>query len=105
MAKTTHPLFSLAATGTIAGALAFRQSAGAAIAQRTSSRKPNATTDQTTCRDAWRLAAAAWRAIDAPTRAEWIALAATRSRPPFAQFAMEWRIQRIEPPALPLIPA
>lgn len=105
MAKTTNPLFSFAATGTLAGALAFRQTAGRNIAQRTPQTIPRPSTTQSAERALWADAAAIWRTLDAETRTEWLELAAQRGKPSFAVFAGEYRLQQIVPPALPLVPA
>lgn len=105
MAKATNPLFSFAATGTLAGALAFRQLAGRSIIQRTPSHVPTISDLQQTERATWRAAATAWRTIDTDTAAEWQELATRRQKPVFAVFAGEYRLQQVAAPDLPFIPA
>ncbi len=105
MAKSKNPLFSFAATGTLAGALAFRQIAGRSVIQRTPRHIPTVSTLQQTERDQWRAAASAWRQLDTDATAEWSELATRRQKPVFAVFAGEYRIQQIAAPALPLVPA
>lgn len=104
MAKTTNPLLSLSATGTVARTVEYRRIRGVSTAQRHGNPTGQPTAPQAENRAAWAEAATAWRALTPTARAQWSALAATRSRPPFAQFAKEWRDQRIEAPALPVLP-
>jgi hypothetical protein len=49
-------------------------------------------------------AAAAWRGLAPGVRSEWQALGVQFGRNPWIIFHQEWLVQRVAPPALPLIP-
>lgn len=105
MAKIRGPLFSLGASGTVAALLTYNQSSQAPTARKKPRASTSATPMQLTMRAGFADAAAAWRALDPLTRADWIALAAPSRRPAFAKYYLEWMAQAstaASPPQIPM---
>lgn len=104
MAKTHGPLMSLNASGTIAGSMTHRRSAGANIAQANRFRTDKRTPARAAIREAFEEAGRYWYSLPPADREQWRALAARLSLPPFAAFVQEWNRQQsttLNPPLLP----
>lgn len=104
MAKTTAPLFSLSASGTVARALSFRTTAGRQVAQVPKLRQAPQTAVQVANSANWRDACRYWFAMSDQLKDEWRALGAATSTPPLAVWCREWVRQRATPSTPPLIP-
>jgi len=105
MTKLRGPLMSISATGSIGRTITYRATRWGARAQHHSVPRAAPSTAQLAERQRRRDAGATWRALDAPTRAKWGALAAANLRNPWIVFAGEYVLQQCSPPDTPLIPA
>lgn len=104
MAKLKGALYSIAASGTVGGAVTYSRTYKTHLARSTPRRMPAPSAAQAAVRAQFTAAAAAWRALDAPTKAAWSALAATRGLPAFAKFWLEYRTQNTYPGWPPHLP-
>lgn len=104
MARVKGPLFSIAASGSIAGLLTFNPGKKSTTARRQPAAYPPPSANQLATRQKVRDAAAAWRALDPLDRAEWSVLAHNSGRLPFAKYLLEWFAQACTPTTPPYIP-
>lgn len=104
MAKVTGPLFSFAASGSIANLLTMEQRAHGTTARRKPISTGNPTAPQVAERTRCKDAAAAWKITTAPIKQEWRTLAQTRQKPVFAVYLQEWNAQHIAALGAPQIP-
>lgn len=104
MAKVSAPLFSLGASGTVGDVLTFNQSNTAPVCRRKPTGYKPATIPQAVCRQRCSDAAAHWRSLDAPSRAEWVAVAALSGANVFTKYLLEWNAQGSTPAAPPFLP-
>lgn len=104
MAKTTGPLLSLAATGSVAKIINFRGN-GRNPVTTLHRRRPSPITEASAAN---RLraahAASAWHALDAQTQYEWATRAGAAKLPPFAYYLLQWQLQAATLTNPPLIP-
>lgn len=105
MPKVTGPLFSINASGSVAGLLTFKNTAHGFVAQRTPHGHDSATTWQLIERQSMRDAAAAWKTLDPALKTIWGANALPSIRSAWMSFFLEWKAQQITPGNLPLIPS
>lgn len=105
MPRVTGPLFSFAASGTVAHLLTFRQTRHGAVVQRYSVPTGEPSDWQAGERDAMAGAAYAWQNLDAETRAIWAANSIPTTNSPWMDFFTESRRQRVDWGDPPLIPA
>lgn len=104
MARTRGPLFSLAASGTIAKLLQFRSIGGVTVTSLpTIPRKPP-TTMQQAARTSCTNASYAWADTTSTQRSKWLSLAAARGQPVFALYLQEFMAQKCAAGHQPLIP-
>lgn len=104
MAKTTAPLYSLSASGTIARAVSYRTSAGQQIAQAPKLRQSPPSAILAASQGRWQEACSTWCSIDPAVRQEWQTAAQSTNLPPMALWCREWTTQRATPSTLPRIP-
>lgn len=105
MAKTTAPLFSVSAAGTIGRLVTFRRVMIGGVAQVRPMTPAPPTQRQAEHRALMAAARLAWRDLDATTRAAWIVYANHIGLPSFATYCREWFTQRPASPADLLLPA
>lgn len=105
MPKVQGPLFSLAASGTVAKHLTFRTSPLDAIAQWKPVPTGKPSPAQLIERARVRLAAQLWMSLDLTDRQAWRDYAIARSKAPWIAFCNEYLIQQCDAENLPLIPA
>lgn len=104
MAKVKNPLFSIGASGTVAGLLTINQSATAPTVRRKPSGYAPPTVPQAFCRARCAAAAAHWRSLPQIEKDEWAAVAALTSKNVFAKYLLEWSAQASDPLNPPHIP-
>ena len=105
MAKVRGPLFSLAASGTVAHALTYRSNDGYCVATRPPIPTGAPSTWQLAERQTMRDAAAGWASLSANDRAIWSANELPTVRSGWMSFFFEWKTQRVAAGQVPLIPA
>lgn len=104
MAKVTGPLFSLSASGSVAGKLTIRNTRhGFTAVHKTTPHDP-ATQFQLIERQTMRDAAAAWNTLDPEIKLIWNSSAIPTIKSGWMDFFQEWKTQRIAAGSLPLIP-
>lgn len=104
MAKTTAPLFSLSASGTVARAVSFRTTAGRQVAQAPKLRPSPKSEALAAAQASWRNACQHWYALEPAHRQAWMNTAAQFSLPPLALWCREWTDQRATPTTPPHLP-
>ena len=104
MAKVKNPLFSLGASGTVAGLLTVNQSLTAPTARRKPSGYRPPTPAQSFMRDEMRACSQAWATLSSQVQAEWAALVNGRAQTPFGKYWLEWRAQGATLATPPYIP-
>lgn len=104
MAKIAGPLFSLGASGTVAGLLTFNPTNTHTTARRSPRSNAPPTTPQTYYRSQLAAAAQSWRALDAAKKLEWAAIAAPLPTTTFAKYFLEWMAQHSTPQQPPYLP-
>ncbi len=86
MAKITHPLFSVAASGALGRNIIFGTTTGTRIAKRWHQPSGAPSAAQTARRNAYAAAADAWALLDAPTKSNWTATGEMRQITGFNAF-------------------
>jgi hypothetical protein len=104
MPKLQGPLFSIGASGSIGKTLVYRRTRHGLTVQHWSQPTDPATPSQLDNRAYWAAARNAWRNLTPTQRQPWLQCATSWSLQPFAIFAREWILQRIDPPNLPDVP-
>ena len=105
MAKTRGPLMSFAAAGTVGKLATFRSTLGQSVAQLRPVPAVAPSVAQIACRGRFAEYMQLWRSLDVVVRARWQAAAASRQLAPHMLFVRECSLQRVDSPALPMIPA
>lgn len=104
MARVRAPLFSLGASGAFGRVLVFRTSLRGTSAQRMPRIRVRPSQVQTTRRQAFREAAAAWRNINEAAKYLWKQEGQERHMSGYNLWISEWYTQGITPPNLPTLP-
>lgn len=105
MAKVRAPLFSVAASGTIGKKLTYRQTAGGSICQTPPIPTGDPSAAQTEERQRFAVALNSWATLPTATKEQWQGAALTLGHQPVMLYTREYLLQRVQPPALPMIPA
>lgn len=108
MAHVKCPLFSFSASGSV-GRLTFGPENGRPALLAVARKKPRASSTapsprQMLYRERLASASATWNALDEETRGLWVDVGSGGDRTPFTLFCREYILQRVTPPALPLVP-
>ncbi len=98
MAKITGPLHSTNATGSLAGAITYRDSKGGAVAHKMPTASKSKTPAQLARRSNYAAACTSWNALPAQTKIEWALIGATRNISGFNAFISS-QLQAPTPPA------
>lgn len=104
MAKTTNPLFSVAASGRIGKVLTFRQGETISTARMWRDQTAAASTYQMAARLRMSWASSIFATLTASERAKWQKYADAMSLPIFAAYMREFAAQQCTLTAHPLIP-
>lgn len=104
MAKVHGALFSLGASGSVAGVLTINQSSTTQIARRMPTASSAPSQAQLVMRTEMSLAAAAWRALPYNEKSQWAALIAGQAHTAFSRYFAEWTTQRSTPAHPPFLP-
>jgi hypothetical protein len=104
MPKVTGPLFSIAASGSVAGLLTFKQTTHGAVCTVKPANDRTRTTRQATERDRMKAAAVAWHGLDNDTRTIWQSNSLPTIKSAWMCFFHEYVAQQIIAPNLPRIP-
>lgn len=101
MAKTTNPLHSLTASGSIARRITFTNRRDSATAKNWHTPRASASLNQLTRRAIYRLSCAAWRALSPAEKTAWDVIARERAITGFNAF-MSATIPTISPAGITL---
>jgi len=104
MAKILNPLQSLAASGSIAGGLTFRQTKRGSVATTTPKPYLQTSPAQLANQQIMLDARAAFLTLSVTDAGLWQSLALTRKRSAWSCFFAEYHYQNIQTPNAPLIP-
>lgn len=104
MAKVRGALFSIGASGSVAGVLTINQSSIQQVARKMPTARSAATQAQEVMRAEMSLAAAAWRALPYNEKTQWAALIAGQAHTAFSRYYKEWSTQRSTPTQPPYLP-
>lgn len=104
MAKVRGALFSIGASGSVAGVLTINQSSTTQIARRMPTASSAPSQAQLVMRTEMSLAAAAWRALPYNQKTQWTALIAGQAHTAFSRYYAEWSTQRSTPTQPPYLP-
>lgn len=105
MPKTTAPLFSVSASGTVARIITFRAMRVGNRVQVRPFVAPSPSAQQRNIRAIARAARDGWRAADLPTKAAWQHYALHIGLPTYAAWLQEWMRQRPAAATDLLVPA
>lgn len=104
VARVRAPLFSLGASGAFGRVIVFRTSLRGTSVQRMPRIRVRPSQVQTTRRQAFRQAAAAWKGTNEATRYLWGQEGRERHMSGYNLWISEWYTQGITPPGLPVLP-
>lgn len=104
MAKITHPLHSLSASGTIGRAVSFRATKSGSVATAKPKTYAQTSAAQLLQQQMMRDARAAFLTLTTADKNKWHAVAVVRRSNTWATFFAEYCYQNIIAPAMPLIP-
>jgi hypothetical protein len=105
MAKTTGPLFSLAARGSLGKVINFRGDGRNPVTTLHRSRPSRVTAESAANRLRASHAASAWHDLDTPTRQAWALQATSANLPAFGYYLQQWQLQAATLTNLPQIPS
>lgn len=105
MATIRNPLFSIAASGTIARVLTIRTAQTRVVASLPMRPTGEPSAAQAACRLRASWAASTWAGLDGPSRQEWQTKATARDMPVFGLYLKEFCAQRCTLTRAPLPPA
>lgn len=105
MPKVTGPLFSIAASGSVARLLTFKMTAHGPVCTKTPQDLNSRSTGQAKERDRMQAAALAWQGLDDDTRTIWQSNTVPTIKSAWMCFFHEYVAQQVRPPNLPRIPA
>lgn len=104
MARTTGPLFSVAASGKFRDILEFRTGGGRTIAARTKQVNPPRSPAQEAQATRFATAISGWSALGASAKNDWKAAATPLGLTGYQFYLSEYCAQHITPPDQPTIP-
>lgn len=104
MAKVRGALFSIGASGSVAGVLTINQSSTTQIARRMPTASSAPSPAQAVIRTEMSRAAEAWRALPFNQKTKWTALIAGQAHTAFSRYYKEWSSQRSTPTQPPYLP-
>jgi hypothetical protein len=104
MAKTTGPLFSLAASGTVGKLISFRMGKSGPEVTKKPHPKTQPSAQQAIERQRMKDARAGFLTLSVEDLGYWQELATVKSRPVWLVFFQEWQIQQVVAGQMPLIP-
>ena len=104
MAKVTHPLHSLSASGSIGGVVTFRNTKAGAVATGTPQPYPQTAPAQLIQQARMKTARLAWHQLNAADLRNWKKVGSKYGRSAWVSFFAEYQYQNVAAPGAPLIP-